>query len=65
MTQKNYFLITGIVFLIVALVHLLRILQGWGIVIDEMAIPMWVSWAGLVIPGILAYYGLRLGLSRQ
>ena len=61
MTQKNFSLIAGIIFAIVALVHLLRIAQGWDIAIAGMLIPMWISWAGFFVTAILAYFGLRFG----
>lgn len=60
MSQKGYNLISAIIFTIVALVHVWRLSQGWGITIDTWIVPMWVSWAGLVIPGVLAFYGFRL-----
>jgi hypothetical protein len=64
MTQKTFALISGIIFTIVALVHALRLAQGWGIAIDGWDVPMWLSWAGLIIPGVLGFYGLRFGLKQ-
>ena len=61
MTPKTYALVTGGLFSIVALVHLLRLAQGWDITIAGWLVPMWVSWIGLIIPGILAFFGLRFG----
>jgi hypothetical protein len=40
--------------------HLLRILMGWPIVIDNWTVPMWLSWIALVIAGGLSYFGLSL-----
>jgi len=64
MTQKTFALISGIIFTIVALAHLLRLAQGWDIIIAGWLVPLWVSWIGLVIPGILAYHGLRFGAQK-
>ena len=61
MGQKNYSLISGIIFAIVALVHLARLVQAWQITINGMAVPMSISWLGLIIGAILAFYGLRYG----
>ncbi len=61
MDQKTFSLIAGIIFAIVAIVHLFRILQGWNIVLGTWMVPMWVSWIGLIIPGILGYWGLKFG----
>ncbi|MDE3016257.1 MAG: hypothetical protein KGI29_04965 [Pseudomonadota bacterium] len=59
MTQKAYSLIVGIIFTIVALVHVWRLAAGWDIIIDGWLVPMWVSWIGLIVPGILGFFGFR------
>lgn len=60
MTQKNYALVSGLVFLAVTIMHLFRLLYGWGAEINEWVIPMWWSGVGVVIAGYLAYHGLRM-----
>jgi hypothetical protein len=60
MDQRTFVLIAGVIFAIVALVHLLRIVMGWPIVIDNWTVPMWVSWIALVIATGLSYLGLSL-----
>jgi hypothetical protein len=60
MDQKTFVLIAGVIFAIVALAHLLRILMGWPIEIDNWTVPMWLSWIALVIAGGLSYSGLSL-----
>ena len=42
------------IFTIVAVVHLLRILLGWEVLIQGTVIPMWASYLGLIIAGGLA-----------
>jgi hypothetical protein len=61
MTQKTFELIAGVLFGIVALLHFFRIAHGWNVTIGTWIVPMWVSWLGLVIPAVLAYYGVKLG----
>jgi hypothetical protein len=58
--QRTYNTVTAALFLIVAVLHLLRIIFGWTAEIGGLAIPMWVSWLGLVVAGALAYSGFRL-----
>lgn len=58
MDQKTFSVTAGVIFALVALAHLVRIYLGWPIVIGSWSIPMWVSWAGLVVAGGLAYFGL-------
>lgn len=42
------------IFTIVAVVHLLRILMGWEVVIQGTVMPMWASYVGLIIASGLA-----------
>lgn len=60
MKQKDYLKIVSIVFLIVAAIHLLRIISGWELVIDGNMIPMWASWIGVVFAGWLSYKAHKL-----
>jgi len=62
MTEKTFATIAGVIFALVALLHLLRLVMGWSIVIDSWTVPMWVSWVGLVVAGGLSYYGARLAM---
>ena len=64
MDQKQFSLVAGALFAIVAAVHLLRIYLGWPVMIDNWTAPMWVSWIAIVIAGCLGYFGLRLALRR-
>jgi hypothetical protein len=53
--MKPFTTIASVFFIIVALLHLLRLLQGWEIIINGMHLPLWVSVFGCVIPAVLAY----------
>ena len=44
------------VFILVAVMHLLRLVYGWEATVNSMVIPMWVSVMGLLIAGALAYF---------
>ena len=55
MDQKTFTLLAGVIFAVVALLHLLRISMGWPVVIDDWTVPMWVSWIALVVAGGLSY----------
>ena len=59
MQQKTYNTVTAVLFLIVALLHLLRIVFGWPAQIGSLGIPMWGSWLALVVTAALAYFGFR------
>ena len=60
MTPRTYSLIGGIIFSLVALLHALRLLRGWHVMIGDLSVPVWVSWLGLAIAGYLAYEGFTL-----
>jgi hypothetical protein len=48
---------TAMLFLAVAIAHLLRIIFGWSAEIGGWSIPFWVSWLALFATGALAYFG--------
>jgi hypothetical protein len=60
MGTKEYCLVSGVLFALVAFAHLLRIVYGMSIVVDDVAVPMLVSWIGLFIPAILAVWAFRI-----
>jgi len=60
MNKRTYFLISGLVFAIVALVHLWRIISQFEVVIGTWSAPMVVSWVGFIAAGILSYCGFTL-----
>jgi hypothetical protein len=44
----------AIIFAIIALAHLYRLFTGFQIILGSHAIPIWMSYAGVLIPAILA-----------
>ena len=60
MSQRAYLKAAGSIFLIIAVLHLLRIVFGWNVVFEEWAVPHWLSAVALVVAGYLAYEGFRL-----
>lgn len=57
--MRNYLLISGIVFGIVALVHADRLIEKWPIQLGSWNVPMWISVVGLIGTGALSYWALR------
>ncbi len=60
MRQKEYCAVSGVLFAMVALAHLLRILYGMSVQIDEYDVPMLLSWIGLIVPASLAVWAFRI-----
>ncbi len=63
--QRAYNTTTAAIFLIIAVLHLLRIVFGWPAQIGGLDIPLWASWLALVVTGALAYFGFRQNVRRR
>lgn len=56
-----YYSVTSLIFLIIAVLHALRLYYGWVASIGGFTIPVSWSWVALVIAGYLGYQGMKLG----
>jgi hypothetical protein len=61
MSQITFSLVAGMIFLLIAVMHVLRLALKWEVVLNDRSVPMWVSWLALVVAGFLAFEGLKLG----
>ena len=59
MSAKNYSLLCGIIFLVLLVLHVLRIVLHVHIDVNGMPIMMKASWFGIIVAGALAFLGLR------
>jgi hypothetical protein len=57
---KSYIAISAIIFAIVAVGHLVRIVQGWHVQLGDIGVAMSVSWIALVASAALALWGAML-----
>ena len=64
MSQKTFSLVVGLIFLLVAVMHGLRLAVRWEAVVKGWSVPMWVSALALLIAGYLAFEGLMFGRRR-
>ena len=60
MNRETFCIVAGVIFAVVALLHLVRIYMDWLVVIGDWSVPIWVSWVAFVVAGGLAFFGLRL-----
>jgi len=60
MSQKTFTLTAGVIFALVAVLHLLRLLFRWQAVIGGWHVPLWVSWVGVAVAGFFAATAFRL-----
>jgi hypothetical protein len=56
--SNSYAAVTVLIFAIVAIMHLVRIINGWSVAIGPHSTPMSVSWAGIVVAALLALWGV-------
>jgi len=52
--------LAGVLFLVVASLHLVRSIYGWEAYVGDIAIPLWVSWAVVAVTLYLAYVMFRM-----
>ncbi len=57
---RQYYLVSGTLFALIALLHLLRIVAGWDLVIGNWMAPVWASVLGVLVAGFLATSAFRL-----
>ena len=60
MSEKNYLLISAIVFALVALLHFVSLFTHWSFQIGTVTVPLWGSWLGLLIGATLSIWAFRL-----
>ena len=61
MSQKSFSLVAGLIFLLIAVMHALRLAFKWDVVLNGWSVPMGVSAVAIVIAAYLAFEGLKLG----
>jgi hypothetical protein len=54
---KVYVAISAMIFALVAIGHIVRLVQGWQVEVGGIGIAMSVSWAALAVSVVLAVWG--------
>ena len=60
MGYRQYCMVSGVLFALVALAHLLRIVNDIPVLVDDYDVPMLLSWIGFAVPAGLAFWAFRL-----
>ena len=58
--MRAYLQISGGLFGLIALAHLLRLFRHWPVDLAGFIVPLWASWLGLLLAGALSIWALRL-----
>jgi hypothetical protein len=53
-------MLVSVVFLLIAIAHLLRIIFRTPAVVGGWAVPFWVNWVALLFTAFLAYQGFQI-----
>lgn len=61
MTNKTYLNVAALIFLVVAVVHAIRIVYQWDVTINDMNVPTVASWVSVFVGGYLSYWGFKHG----
>jgi len=59
MSHKSFMSVASLIFAIVAVMHILRLINGWEIMIGDFMVPTWASVVAAIAAGYLAVQGHR------
>ncbi|PIR04058.1 MAG: hypothetical protein COV59_02645 [Candidatus Magasanikbacteria bacterium CG11_big_fil_rev_8_21_14_0_20_39_34] len=59
--ERKFHMVAGVVFALVALLHLSRIIFGWNFVIGSWNAPYWLNGLGTILTAFLAFTSFHFG----
>jgi hypothetical protein len=60
MKTKAFVIVSTFIFALVAVMHLIRLMLGWSVVLGMTSVPLWVSLLVVLISAGIAIWGLTL-----
>ena len=60
MDKSKYFLVSSLIFVLVAALHLFRVIRGLSLAIGSWVLPVWASLLAFFVLSILSYQGINL-----
>jgi hypothetical protein len=60
MSRKPYLLLSGTIFFVVAVLHLLRLVTSETVVVGTTTVPLWPSWFGFPGGAALGFWAYSL-----
>jgi hypothetical protein len=64
-SNRTYIVSSGVIFGIVAVVHLLRAVNAWTFEIGPVSVPVGVSWVGFAVTAALCAWALSLATAKS
>ena len=55
--SNAYAVVSALIFALVAVGHVVRLVQGWSVVVGPYNVSMNVSWAALVVSALISIWG--------
>jgi len=55
--SNSYAAVSALIFAVVAIMHVVRLVNRWTVVIGPYNVSMNVSWVGLVVAALIAIWG--------
>lgn len=59
MKQEAYIKVTGLIFSVITILHVLRLIFGWDAVLGGWQVPVWLSFIAVALGGFLAYSAFK------
>jgi len=60
MKTKVYVAISALIFVLVSLAHLVRLTEGWPVLVGSFSVPVWASVLAVLVSAAVAGWGLAL-----
>ena len=58
--SEAYLVISAAIFGLIAVIHLVRAMNGWGLVFGPLTIPLWESWTACIVATALCLWAIRI-----
>lgn len=59
-SSRVLFAVIGVIMGVVAIIHFLRLVFNWSVMISGWVVPMWFSWVGLIVAIYISYASFHL-----
>ncbi len=59
-SSRALFFIVGVITGVVAILHCLRLIFGWSVMIGSWTAPTWLSWIGIIVAAFISYASFHL-----
>ena len=60
--RQNYVFISGVIFVLIAIIHLIRVIKDWSFNLGPMEFPIGFSWVGMIIAAAMFIWAVIVAL---